>query len=116
MLSLEHLAVEERELVLGQVDHGVTVLRYIPVILTTATLYTCIFDPNSVDMATGQLPADQKLDSVNLVRFRKDLATQLKYEKPQLRTVKDANIENERTVIVVRAPAFITFLKNFEYG
>lgn len=115
LLSLEYLAIEETALMkalyensppLPFADHKF----YIPVIVTTADLQAMSFNPSNIDLKTG-IVAGSNAETVEFIRFRKNLATHIDYEKPQSYTLRDLNQENDRTVFVVHTESFIKFLK-----
>ncbi len=112
LLSLEHVAREERNLTRTP-NTIFPHIMYLPVIVTTASLQACIFDPYSVDTKTGHIPFNTaKFEEVSKIRFRKGLATNLNYKKPLLGNISEANRENERTVFVVKSTELINFLYN----
>jgi hypothetical protein len=121
LLSLECLAVEETDLIKSLqgkqnttfVSFSQQAMFYLPIIVTTATLQKLIFDPSNVDVKSGKISSSQTCP-VEFMRFRKNLATKLKYEKPLLYTLRDLNRENDRTVFVVQAESFINFLNKIE--
>jgi hypothetical protein len=86
---------------------------YLPVIVTTADLQAMSFNPSNVDLKTGVV-TDGKTEIVEFIRFCKNLATHIDYEKPKLYNLHDLNQENDRTVFVVHTESFITFLKMIE--
>jgi hypothetical protein len=109
LISLECLAQEEMSL--GK--HGGTRMHYLPVIVTTAQLQKCCFDPRTVNIADGTIaPADSHIDGVDCVRFRKNLATHLPYAKPLPPDLRESSGENDRTVLVVQADHLMEFLSS----
>lgn len=111
--STEALAQEEAELLEKQtVEHLRT---YINVIVTTAKLEVCKFDPAQIDLATGTI-IDVDYEDVPYIRFRKQLSV---YSKPLealgwnegLRSITKAR---ENTVLVVQATRVVELLKNIE--
>ena len=114
LLSLECLAQEEMNLRKGVPRHQLTRPGddeyYIPVIVTTAKLQKCLFDPNSVNTEDGKIPTGSEIAAVKFIRFRKNLATTLQYEKPYIIDLQESNLENDRTVFVVQAKHFVDFL------
>jgi len=117
LLSLESLAIEESKLTM---DHGngiLSALFYLPIIITTAKLYICLFDPGNINLDNGEI-SESEIKPVNFIRFNKNLATSLKdhksnkdyYSKDSLvRT----NLENDRTVFIVQSESILGFLKEF---
>jgi hypothetical protein len=80
----------------------------IPVIVTNATLYTCSFDAGDISMADGNLPAGE-FQAVPFIRFRKGL-TQVK-AGAGVRHFKDANRQQQRTMLIVNAAELSATLK-----
>ncbi len=107
--STEALAQEEATLkVMG-------LRTYINVIVTTAKLEVCKFDPNQINLETGTI-ADAKYESIPYIRFRKQLSV---LSKPLeglewnegLHLIAKAR---ENTVLVVHATKVIQLLKELE--
>lgn len=108
--STEALAQEEAELLEKQkVEH----LRiYINVIVTTAKLEVCKFDPVQIDLETGTI-TEAEYEDVPYVRFRKQLTA---HSKPLealewnegLRSIINAR---ENTVLVVQSTKIVQLLK-----
>ena len=72
--SVEALAFEELAIP-GYYCGGLKHI-YVPLVVTTATLYTVSFDPAAVDLEVGQLPVSSaNFTPVPFARFRKALAT-----------------------------------------
>jgi hypothetical protein len=114
LLSLEYLAIEEAEL--AKSFHGGPIppsdadrIIYLPIIVTTAVLQTSSFSPLKVDIKNGKV-TESAVAPIEFIRFRKNLATNISYKKPMMRTLRELNRENDRTVFVVRAESFIEFL------
>ena len=108
--SLEGLAQEGLHLQTYQ--HDETIRVYVPVIVTTAQLEICRFDPNDVDIQNGQLP-DAQFETVPFIRFRKGLSTSISGKKSPL-NFEEANQDKERTVFVIQAGELVAFLKEWE--
>jgi hypothetical protein len=87
---------------------------YFSVIVTTAKLYTCEFDPASIPLSTGAIP-NGRTTEVAAVRFRKQLAVRMSerdlahHQRPH-----DVSLAKEHTVFVVNAERFIEFLNELE--
>jgi hypothetical protein len=91
---------------------------YLPVIVTTADLNVVIVDPTDkgIDITKGVV-LDSEIESVDYLRFCKNLATGFK-DNPE-RTIIDFNKldrENDRTILIVKAEHFIDFLIELEYN
>lgn len=85
---------------------------YIPVIVTTATLQLCVYDPARVSMTDGSIQ-EAEFKAVPYVRFRKSLATTLSKEaRPD--SLEGALADRERSVFIVNAEHFTEFLKELE--
>lgn len=75
--STEILAKQE----LGLKDYelgytGGSTLKYIPVIVTNASLHACQFNRSDIDLSTGNLPdTHDRIEVVPYIRFRKSLST-----------------------------------------
>jgi hypothetical protein len=85
----------------------------IPVIVTNATLMLASFSPNDISLETGEVE-NAAFEIVPHVRFRKSLAAAAapdEYEPDQLR---DLSAASERTVFVINAAHFTTWLDTFQ--
>lgn len=116
LLSLEYLAVEETTL-FNSFGENISSpsssgkMFYLPVIVTTANLQTMTFHPSAVDVKTGKIDTSQStLSPLEYIRFRKNLATTVKNGKIPIYSLADVNRNNDRTVFVVQAESFISFL------
>jgi hypothetical protein len=82
-----------------------------PVIVTTATLYVCRFDPGAVSLETGMIPDDASIDPVEAIRYEKSFDTA---HPPTLRvgdTLRTLEEHARRTVMIVTASAFPGWLR-----
>ncbi len=84
---------------------------YIPVIVTNATLYASRFDLSDINIDTGKL-SEATFTKVPFIRFRKNLSSTVISETTFASSLKEINIQNERTVLVVNAKEFTSTLKN----
>jgi len=107
--STEAFAHEEAQVLRLRNTPGLRV--YFNVIVTTATLEACKFDPSEVDLNTGKIAAVD-CEPVEFIRFRKQLSPRAKPPEEldawglgRLATAK------ENTVFVVQARHFIDFMK-----
>jgi hypothetical protein len=83
---------------------------YVPVIITTADLQICRFDPVSVDLLDGRLPPETaEFESVPFLRFRKSLSSTMQ-PRTQPSDLTQASAESERTVFVVSAAGIADWL------
>jgi len=111
--STEGLASEEKRLSLGDRYY---LYLYFNVIVTTATLQVCRFDPHLISIETGVLD-DAIFEEVPYVRFRKQLNPI--YEMPDIYAVigKQERIRDKKnTIFVVNSKYFVEFLREFEVG
>jgi hypothetical protein len=121
LLSLEYLALEETDLIKSlqerqntpNVSYQQQDMYYLPIIVTTATLQKMIFDPLNIDLKSGAI-SDSHISPIQFIRFWKNLATNIKYERPPSYTLRDLNRENDRTVFVIQAENFINFLSSID--
>ncbi|MEW6532051.1 MAG: hypothetical protein AB1473_14535 [Thermodesulfobacteriota bacterium] len=86
---------------------------YFSVIVTTADLKTCRFDPNQIDVASGEI-AKCEFEDVSLIRFRKSLIA--RNEETSSKDIAEILREKERTVFVVNSACFLDFLQRWELG
>lgn len=111
--SLENLAEEELKLFKETEKDGPKV--YIPVIVTTATLGICRFNPSEIDIQEGKLfatgvPGDL-IETVPFIIFRKGMES--KFSPHRAEDLEAANKESERSVVIVTSTQFSKFLTEF---
>lgn len=82
---------------------------YIPVIITNAQLRICKFDPQEINIGTGELP-DADFEAVPMVRFRKALSTTMS-AKITDQTIERVTIDQQRTVLVVNSESLNSVLR-----
>jgi hypothetical protein len=86
---------------------------YANVVVTTAELNLCQFDPASISLATGMI-TDVKFTSVPFLRFRKSLSAKPVNElNLEERTQTDLVKARENTIFIVNSSCFEEFLGNF---
>lgn len=109
--SVEALAEQER---LIQKQNGTNSFYcvYIPVIVTTAQLFVSYFDPASISLTDGSLPADVSIESIPFIRFRKSLA--FCSLSTSVKSIQDHHIVSEHTIFVVNADHLPKFMSQFE--
>lgn len=113
--SLESLATEQLN-VGPQITRETSELRafYFPIIVTNSELFVCEFDMDDINLSEGIL--DEKsgeFQSVPFIRFQKGLTS--RYPTNQVgMTIEEISKENQRTVLIVHAPYFPTFLSLWE--
>lgn len=112
LLSLESLAAEEVQL-LSATSRSQHNKLYIPIIVTTANLQACLFDPKDISAEDGNIKTAGEIHKVEFIRFRKNLAGNPIYQNQEFNDLKESNLENERTIIVVQAKSITNFLQNF---
>jgi hypothetical protein len=86
-----------------------------PVIVTTAEIIVCKFDPSEISIENGEI-SNAQFETVPLVRFRKSLTTELP-SSLNPRNLAEAIKAKERTVFIVNASNFVSILNKWEiYG
>jgi hypothetical protein len=107
--ATEGLSTEEKPLLVRQSD---ALRMYFNVIVTTASVKVCSFNPDAVSIDDGTVE-DMEFAEAPYVRFRKQLSTR-KVKWPP--AISDAAIvrAKEDTVFVVNSSAFLDFLSAFE--
>lgn len=85
---------------------------YAPVIVTTAELMVSFFEPSSISLKDGSLPRDTVFETVPYVRFRKSFRN-TSFRGKNI-PVQQAYRESERTVFIVNAEHWKTFLNEWE--
>ncbi len=109
--STEGLALEDKALSL---DSGENLKIYFNVIVTTASLQVCRFDPKTISIENGMVE-NPIFEEVPYIRFRKQLNPV--YEIPVVCAVagnQDVARAKENTVFVVNSKHLVEFLKAFE--
>jgi hypothetical protein len=90
---------------------------FISAIVTTAPLFTCEFDPSTVNLSNGKIPAGAATKPVNMIRFRKQLGTpggpQTEVRRRFAYDVGRLADSKERTVLMMHSEYLITFLRAF---
>ena len=113
-LARQEYAINDR------VRQGVTTLNkglsrvYVPMIVTTAQMYICDADYQSVDMQTGEVP-NSSATAAHVVRFRKSLGGG-DHKGWAARSVEQFAEWSERSVVVVQAAAFLDLLRQWDLG
>lgn len=101
-------AVAEQELTIGP-QHAYGPARiYLPVIITNADLRVCRFSPEDIDSKTGRINKTET-QAVDFLKFRKSLSTTHQISTG-INNLQQANIDAERTVIVMNVNALETIL------
>jgi hypothetical protein len=106
--SLEAFAMEEHRLNQGSTLQWL----YMPVIVTSAKLFTCKFNAANVSLETGKVPDDACVEEVPFIRFRKTLWSHKASEQAEgLSTIRKLHLSRERTVWVVSGSSLNSFLE-----
>jgi hypothetical protein len=118
LISMEQLADEDVKLINlryareSEKSFSPPPMFYIPLIVTTANLIPVIFDPSDIDMENGEIILNEgSTNSVDYIRFRKNLATNMSYYDPYVNNLHDLNHEYDRTLFIVHADKFLGLLK-----
>jgi hypothetical protein len=114
LLATESLAIEEESILLPRNISNSLYITYIPIIITTANLHICSFQPSNVSMKDGKVPPDSKFVNVDFVRFRKGLATASIDNLKDVQDLHESNKLNERTIFIVSANKILNFFQQFE--
>lgn len=86
---------------------------YFSVIITTAEIKICNFDPDEINIGTGEI-TNSSFETVPFVRFRKSLTTQ--HDTSGHRSLKDVIRAQERTIIVINANEVVNVLSKWDLG
>ena len=108
--ATEAFAMEERSLGVFRPDH---LRAYFSIIVTTADLKICRFNPAEIELKSGEI-TNCEFEDVPSIRFRKSLTA--RNEKASSKNITDVFREKERTVFVVNSLFFLDFLKDWEIG
>ena len=110
--SVEALSLQEFKLLRQAKQESPRV--YIPVVVTTAQLHVCHFDPCEVSIQDGQLPmdklSDNRFEPVPYIIFQKSLGTGAPAEIKGT-DLGEMNRAGERSVFIVHASEISRFLK-----
>lgn len=113
--ATEGVEREEADAYLGRIGHH-SIRLYLPVIVTTAELHVAAFDAANVSLIDGTVPAGKTtLERVDLVRFTKQLSVRASSDADTAPGSESDSLarSKERTVFVVNAQAFDSFLRGF---
>jgi len=110
ILSVEALANEETAVLDDDDDTRV----YVPVILTTAELRVCRYDPLKIKLTSGTI-TDESYEKSEMISFRKAFTptrtVERRTDEMAYRAFRRLSLEQERTVLVINATAFIQTLR-----
>lgn len=109
--SVEALGLEE----LGLGEAGVVPDRkiYLPVVVTTAKLWACFFEPEEIDLLKGELTSAGNFEEIPFLRFRKGLSTYVTTRR-KTHDLRQASTERHRTIMIINSRFLIEFLKAWE--
>jgi hypothetical protein len=113
MTSIEALADEELRL-RQPGDTRDTRRVYVPLVVTTARLWVCRYEPEKIDLASGRLD-DPRFEEVQVVRFKKALAAPSADElidptEMPYKAFRRLSRQQERTVFVVTSSHLVSLL------
>ncbi|MBX7124007.1 MAG: hypothetical protein K1X42_17920 [Opitutaceae bacterium] len=112
--ATEAIATEEQSILVTTQDF---LRAYFGVIVTTASLKVCSFDPGTISIANGMIE-DAHLVDVPYVRFHKQLSTAATRNDDAAFGIADLDgltRAKENTVFVVNSEHLIQFLTEFEW-
>jgi hypothetical protein len=112
LMSIDSLANEEKSITLSYPNPSPARRAYIPVIITTANLHVCTFHPNDINLDEGRVTTSS-FENVEYIRFRKGLSTADINNIQSANDIRELNKLNERTVFVIQANKFVTFLSKY---
>jgi hypothetical protein len=107
--SLESIAKEEIPYKCKPVF--ATELLYLPVIVTTANIQLCFFNPEDISLDDGKITASEIIEQ-DYVRFEKSLSSNIVDPNP-IEDIRKADKSNSRTVVIVQANKINNFLGEF---
>ena len=108
--SVESLA--EEELRLGTPSPYGDRRLYFPLIVTNSQMYACFYDPEKVDLRSGELP-EGDFEPIHFIRFRKGLSTAMPVPD-ETASLEEANRAKERTIFVVEGASIGEILRGWD--
>jgi len=105
-------AVAEQELSISPQNAYGPARIYLPAIITNADLRVCSFSPEDIDLKTGRINKTET-QAVDFLKFRKSLSTTHQIST-SINNLQQANIDAERTVIVMNVNALETILPHMK--
>jgi hypothetical protein len=110
--ATEAYAEEERRL---EMPRSKGLNTYFPVIVTTADLRICKFDPGEVNLKSGEIEKGNcTYADVPFIRFKKALTA--RNEEVSAKDINAVFREKERTVFVINSLHFLKFLEEWDLG
>jgi len=73
---------------------------FLPILVTTARLPVCLYDPSQLDVADGNVNPDATFREVNMIRFRKTLSGLRNRRPAESLLIRDMIQAEEETVLV----------------
>jgi hypothetical protein len=104
-------AIAQEELTIFEARNNSLHRVYTPMIVTTAELFVCDADYRKVNFDTGEVD-NATVRAVPFIRFTKRLSAGKISRKSA--TLEDVSNQSERSVIVVQANSFLTFLQQWD--
>lgn len=89
--------------------HGLQL--YLPVLVTNVRLFSCVFEPSSVDLKTGRLGDECEFRRTPAVRFRKAFASSQAPSPENHDSFGLAAVRRSRSVFVIEADHLVTWLR-----
>lgn len=114
LMATEALASEHASLV-SNPESSIPEQIYIPVIVTTAQIRVCILPASKVSLEDGKMTECKLEDNHWCVRFQKNMTTSLEYSN-EITSLEQAHKANQRTVFVVHAAEFESFLEKMWFS
>jgi hypothetical protein len=110
-LSTEALAHAERDFRPASIPY---IRTFTPILVTTASLSVVDFDPSTISLQNGKVPAAE-VKKVPWLRFRKQLATRcVQLSANDYSAESDPSYLVENTIFIVQASSLIDFLRDFK--
>lgn len=111
MASIEALIAHEATVRTASRDFA---HMYVPIIVTNASLYTCVFNPGAISLKSGRIDVDQaEYSEVPFVSFRKTLRHPSEAAAPP-RNLPGENRTGQRCILIVNSEYLTSFLKDIE--
>ncbi len=87
---------------------------YIPIIVTTANLQSCIFDPNTIKKGSID---NCKINKIELIRIRMNLSTNIEDNELKINEdIKSVYQKNQFTVLILQEDHMMQSLGKFSYS
>jgi len=109
--SMESLAEEELRLGVPS-PYGGDRRFYFPFIVTNSQMYACFYDPEKVDLRSGELP-EGDFEPISFIRYRKGLSTSMTVPG-EIANLEQANRAKERTIFIVEGAKLSEILREWD--